>query len=89
MEANKLMIGDWVRYKSSFPDKALQGKIARVVGIAGRVSVTTTDDDMYHDGVYPDWLEPIPPHPGNHGEERLERYFRPHSKGMRNLPLTH
>lgn len=60
MEAKDLMIGDCLRYKTDFPDKVLQGKIVKVVGINGRVSVRTIDDDVYHDREHSDWLEPIP-----------------------------
>lgn len=60
MEANELMIGDFLRYKRNFPDTHLQGKIVKVCGVRGRVDVITIDDGNFHESEHPDWIEPIP-----------------------------
>lgn len=53
------MLGDYLRYKTNFPDKALQGKVVNVVGVEGRVSVRTIDDGKYHESEHPNWLVPL------------------------------
>lgn len=53
MKASELMLGDYLRYKTNFPDKALQGKVVNVVGVEGRVSVRTIDDGKYHESEHP------------------------------------
>lgn len=60
MKASELMIGDTLRYKQDFPFASLQGKIAKVCGVDGRVDVRTIDDDKFHESEHPNWLEPIP-----------------------------
>lgn len=60
MKASELMIGDILRYKQDFPFASLQGKIAKVCGVDGRVDVKTIDDDKFHESEHPNWLEPIP-----------------------------
>lgn len=59
-KASELMLGDYLRYKTNFPDKALQGKVVNVVGVEGRVSVRTIDDGKYHESEHPNWLAPLP-----------------------------
>lgn len=59
MKASELMLGDYLRYKTNFPDKALQGKVVNVVGVEGRVSVRTIDDGKYHESEHPNWLLPL------------------------------
>jgi hypothetical protein len=58
MKINELMIGDWVRFKENYPQKELQGKIAKVKGVRGRIDVRTQDGE-YYESEHPDWLEPI------------------------------
>lgn len=59
MDYTNLMVGDWVRFRNDYPQKELQGKIAKVRGINGRVDVRTLDGE-YHESEHPNWLEPIP-----------------------------
>lgn len=59
MDYTNLMVGDWVRFRNDYPQKELQGKIAKVRGINGRVDVRTLDG-KYHNSEHPNWLEPIP-----------------------------
>ena len=59
MDCKDLMIGDWVRFKENYPQKELQGKIAKVKGVRGRIDVRTQDGE-YYESEHPDWLEPIP-----------------------------
>ena len=59
MNCKDLMVGDWVRFKENYPQKELQGKIAKVKGVRGRIDVKTQDGE-YYESEHPDWLEPIP-----------------------------
>ena len=59
MDYTNLMVGDWVMFRNDYPQKELQGKIAKVRGINGRVDVRTQDGE-YHNSEHPNWLEPIP-----------------------------
>lgn len=59
MDYTNLMVGDWVRFRNDYPQKELQGKIAKVRGINGRVDVRTLDGE-YRNSEHPNWLEPIP-----------------------------
>lgn len=59
MDCKDLMVGDWVRFKENYPQKELQGKIAKVKGVRGRIDVRTQDGE-YYESEHPDWLEPIP-----------------------------
>lgn len=59
MDCKDLMVGDLVRFKENYPQKELQGKIAKVKGVRGRIDVRTQDGE-YHESEHPDWLEPIP-----------------------------
>lgn len=58
MDYTDLMVGDWVRFRNDYPQKELQGKIANVRGINGRVDVRTLGGE-YLDSEHPNWLEPI------------------------------
>lgn len=59
MDYTNLMVGDWLRFRNDYPQKELQGKIAKVRGINGRVDVRTLDGE-YRNSEHPNWLEPIP-----------------------------
>ena len=73
MKITNLMFGDWVRFKENYPQKELQGKIAKVRGINGRVDVRTLDGE-YHNSVHPNWLEPIPITPEILADNGFERH---------------
>ena len=73
MDYTNLMVGDWVRFRNDYPQKELQGKIAKVRGINGRVDVRTLDGE-YRNSEHPNWLEPIPITPEILADNGFEYY---------------